>query len=74
MADNERSWRVRAALRDEPSGFFFIVKATTARDVVEIVEEEMKTQDVFILSVELMPAHYPVQQGASVAGRRRTSY
>jgi hypothetical protein len=34
----------------------------------------MKTQDVFILSVELMPAHYPVQQGASVAGRRRTSY
>lgn len=69
MADNERSWRVSASLRDEPSGFFFIVKAATARAVVEIVEDDMKDQDVFIMSIELMRE----RANASAKGRRRTS-
>ena len=55
MASTERSWRVRAALRDDASGFFFLVHAADIRAVVELVEHgDMKAQHPFIMSIELM--------------------
>lgn len=63
MASNERSWRVRAALRDDASGFFFLVQAADVRAVVDLVESsDLKAQHPFIVSIELMEGSHVMRR------------